>query len=77
MNKQELIKDIRECIGGGGMITKNQLARYLQKTRNNREDPESDIRQYIEGLPYIPDGRGKKYFLPDIAARILEKAVKQ
>ena len=74
MNKMELTRDIREAVGGGGMITKNQLAKYLHISRSNNMS--GDISQYLEGLSYIPDGRGRKYFIPDVAGKILERSVR-
>lgn len=72
MNKQELIRDIRDVVGSG-MITKTQIARYLRKSRNNKDD----LNSLVEGLSYMPDGRGNKYFIADVADRILDKTIKQ
>ncbi len=79
MNRQEIVRDMRDCLGIKGFITKNQLAKYLQKDRHDKkdEDTEHNISSYLEGLQYLPDGRGKKYFALDVAGRILEKSVKQ
>ena len=73
MNKQELIRDIRDIVGGGGVITKTQLARYLRKSRNDKEE----LNRIVAGLSYIPDGRGNKYFIADVAGRILDNTIKQ
>lgn len=71
MNKAELAKDIRQVIGCSGTMSKGQLARYLNKTRNG------ELTEYLDGLPYIPDGRGKRYYVLDVAARILENTVQR
>ena len=73
MNKQELIRDIRSNVGGGGVITKTQIAGYLRKSRNDKEE----LNKLVEGLSYIPDGRGNKYFIVDVAGRILDRTIKQ
>lgn len=77
MNKQEIVRDMRDCLGIKGFITRNQLAKYLQKDRHNKKDTANDISSYLEGLNYIPDGRGNKYFALDVAGRILELSIKQ
>lgn len=77
MNKQEIVRDMRDCLGIKGFITRNQLAKYLQKDRHNKKDATNDISSYLEGLNYIPDGRGNKYFALDVAGRILELSIKQ
>lgn len=76
MNKRELTKDIQSAIGGKGLISKNQLAKYLGKSRNTKSENE-DLGRFLKGLQYIPDGRGKKYFVADVAERILLNSVKQ
>lgn len=70
MNKQEIVRDIRSCVGNKGVISKNQLSKYLGIDRHNKK-----LLEYIEGLPYIPDGRGNKYYIQDIAGRIIDKTI--
>lgn len=77
MNKQEVARDIRECLGVAGFISKNQLSKYLKMDRGRSDDPDKDIMAYLEGLRYIPSGRGPKYFVIDVAERILERSIKQ
>ena len=72
MNRTELVKDIRQVTGCGGMISKSQLARYLGKSRNGSRE----VNAYLEGLSYIPDGRGNKYYVMDVAARLLDNTVR-
>ena len=74
MNRAELTRDIREATGCGGTISRSQLARYPNISRNDRTEK---IEIYIAGLDYIPDGRGRRYFVKDVAARILENTIKQ
>lgn len=76
MNKRELTQDIRSVIGGKGLISKSQLARYLGKSRNTKSE-DDDLSRYLKGLQYIPDGRGKRYFVADVAERILANSIKQ
>jgi len=77
LNRQEIVRDMRDCLGIKGFITKNQLAKYLQKDRHEKKEVENNISAYLDGLQYIPDGRGNKYFALDVASRILEMSVKQ
>ena len=62
MNRAELTRDIREATGCGGTISRSQLARYLNISRNDRTEK---IEIYIAGLDYIPDGRGRRYFVKE------------
>lgn len=80
MNKQEIARDMRECLGVTGLISKNQLSKYLKmdrRSKDNKDENETDIMSYLEGLRFIPSGRGPKYFVVDVAGRILEMSVKQ
>ena len=80
MNKQDIARDMRECLGVTGLISKNQLSKYLQmdrRTKSDKDENEIDIMSYLNGLRYIPDGRGAKYFVLDVAGRILDMSVKQ
>lgn len=71
MDRQELIKDLKAFNGGGGTITKTKIAEYLNISRNNH----SDLYKYIQNLKYIPYGNGPKFFIPDVATRIIENTV--
>lgn len=73
MNKSEVLRDMRDYLGIGAFVTKTQLARYLKTSRHAN----SDIAKFIEGISYMPDGRGKNYFAADIAGRIVELSVKR
>ena len=72
MKRIDLIRDMKEYTGSG-VISKTKLCGYLQKSRND----DGMITGLLTGLDYIPDGRGKKYFIPDVADRILASVVKQ
>ena len=65
MNKRDLVNDIKNHVDKSGFINSVQLAKYLRKSRGAMPD-------ILEGLDYIPSGKEKKYFIPDVAERILE-----
>ena len=65
MTKQDLIRDIKNEIGGGGFINTSQLAKYHRCSRDR-------IPELVNGLDCIRTGREKKYFIPDVAARLLD-----
>ena len=64
MDKQTLVRDMRkEC---GSLPTISDLAKYMGKSRES-------IRELVDGLDYLPDGRAKKYFIVDVADRIMQR----
>lgn len=67
MDKQTLTRDIKSFVGGGGFINKSQLAKYMKQSHHA-------IPSLIEGLDRIPGTKSDRYFIPDVAERILEKA---
>ena len=67
MDKQTLTRDMKSFVGGAGFINKSQLAKYMKKSR-------CAIPALIDGLDKVPDGKSDRYFIPDVAERILEKA---
>lgn len=74
MRRIDLIRDLKEYTGSG-VISRSKLCEYLQKSRS--EKSEMGVDRFLEGLDYIPDGRGRKYFIPDVADKIIENTVKQ
>lgn len=73
MNSKEVLRDMREFLGIGGFVTKTQLAKYLKVGRHDG----GEVEKYLEGISYKPTGRGKDYFAPDVAKRIVELSVKR
>ena len=65
MNKRDLVNDMKSLVDNSGFINSVQLAKYLRKSRGAMPD-------ILEGLDYIASGRERKYFIPDVAERILE-----
>lgn len=63
MNRAELVRDMRKEIGT--FPTTSQIARYMGVSRDK-------VRVIVAGLEYIEDGRSKKYFINDIAGRLLK-----
>ncbi|MDD2301958.1 MAG: hypothetical protein PHG30_05310, partial [Eubacteriales bacterium] len=52
-------------VGGGGFINQSQIAKYLRRSRDC-------IPPLVEDLDFLSTGREKKYFIPDIASRLLD-----
>lgn len=65
MDKQTLVRDLKSYVGGAAFINQSQLAKYLRRSREAIPD-------LLQGLDYLQTGREKKYFIPDIASRILD-----
>lgn len=70
MKKIDIVKDIERYTGGAGFITRTALAKYMKMRK------QGEIERLLENLDYIPDGRGKKYFIPDVAEKIMNERVK-
>ena len=64
MDKYMLVKDIKSSVKNGGFINISQLAKYLQKSRSN-------VAEIVDGLDHLEMGREKKFFIEDVAARIV------
>jgi len=64
MDKQTLTRDIKSSVKDSGFINISQLARYLQKSRENTVE-------LLRGLEYIEVGREKKFFISDVAGRLI------
>ena len=67
MDKQSLIRDMKSFVGGAGFINKSQLAKYMKQSHHA-------IPALVEGLDRVPGEKADRYFIPDVAERILEKA---
>ncbi len=63
MNKQELVRDMKKEIGS--FPNTSQIAKYLHRSRES-------VRVMTAGLECLKDGRSRKYFVVDIADRIME-----
>lgn len=73
MNSREILRDMREYLDIGAFVTKTQLSKYLKIGRHEN----GEIDKYLDGISYMPNGRGKNYFAADVAARIMELSVKR
>ena len=62
MNRQEIIRDIKKEIGNFPNIT--EIADYMQQSRES-------VREMMAGVEYYATGKAKKYFVNDVADRIL------
>jgi len=66
MDKQELIRDMKQTFGGAGLLTIKQIRQYRKMCPNSAT-------KFLKGLEYTTNGKAKYYFVGDIAKRILEK----
>ena len=63
MERQEVIRDMKKEIGSFPNLS--QIAKYLGKGRDA-------ARTLVAGLEHYEDGKAKKYFVNDVADRILQ-----
>lgn len=63
MDRQTVIRDMKRDIGSFPNVS--QIARYMRVSRDK-------AREMVKGLEYIEDGRSRKYFVNDVAGRILQ-----
>ena len=66
MIKQELIRDMKQFVGGASFINSSQLAKYLKRSRNS-------MPELLYGLDYLASGRERKYFILDVAGRLMDE----
>ena len=64
MNKQELIRDMKKEVGS--FPNTSQIARYLRTSREKS-------RNLVAGLEHIGESGAKKYFVNDVADRIMQQ----
>mgnify|MGYP003587038453 CR=1 FL=1 len=64
MDKQTLIKSMKEYTNGTPFINASQIAKFLRRSRDT-------LPELVRGLDYLQTGREKKYFVPDVAERIM------
>lgn len=63
MKKIELIEQLQSHTGGVPFITRTELTRFL-----GFSNPRS-VQPYLEGLDAV---RGRLYYVPDVASRLME-----
>lgn len=66
MDKQTLVRDIKGEVKDGGFINISQIAKYMHTSRDK-------ARELVEDLEYYPSGREKKFFISDVASKILKE----
>lgn len=65
MDRQELIKSMKQHVNGASFINTTQLAEFLgQKSRDRVKS------RYLNGLERV----GKYYFIPDVATSIQNRS---
>ena len=65
MDKQTLVRDMKQHIGGAAFINHSQLAKYLKRSRQA-------MPEILCGLDFLETGREKRYFIPDVAQRLID-----
>jgi len=65
VDKQTLIQELKDHVGGGGFINHSQIAKYIRRSRDV-------VPEMVRGLSVFQTGREKKYFIREVAPRILE-----
>ena len=65
MDKKSLITSMEKFIGGSAFINKSQLAKFLRRSR-------TAIPDIVSGLDYLETGRERRYFIPDVAQKIMD-----
>lgn len=63
MNRQEVLRDMKKEMGSFPNIS--QIAKYMSMSRES-------VRTMVQGLEYIETGKSKKYFINDVADRMLQ-----
>lgn len=67
MDRRELIYEMKKDVKGASFISVNALAKHLGKSHEFAE-------KVVEGLDQV----GKKFFIPDVATRLMDmRGVKQ
>ena len=66
--QQDLIKDIQKATGCSGYISWKKIATYRGVSKNNNREKA----RLTYGCRFVEDGRGKRYRVIDVAARMKE-----
>lgn len=69
MNKQAIVKDIESKFPRTGLLSVTEIATYRGEDRGT-------TRQFLKGLEYTGVPTKKKYFVGDIAEKIMAERVK-
>lgn len=64
MEKGELKRALTASVNGAELMTPKQLGRFLGKEKDY-------VRDFCRGMDCIGSGRGKMYFVGDIAERLM------
>lgn len=67
MDKQTLIRDMKQSFNGAGLLTPTQIALYVGLKWEA-------TRRFLEGIEYASQGKKKLHFVGDVAQRILDRS---
>ena len=65
MDKQSLIRDMKQTFEGAGLLTPTQIAKW-------RGMKWEATNKFLDGLEYTTQGKKKLYFVGDIAQRMID-----
>lgn len=68
MNKQQLKKDLADFAGGAGVMSPQQVGKFLGIGS-------TATATFLQGLDHIGAKRGKRYSIDDIAAKIMKERI--
>ena len=69
MDKQNVVRRLMSFADGAGFLNISEIARATGKSRNR-------VPEFVAGLDYWKDGTQKKFFVDDIAQRIVDRRVR-
>ena len=69
MDKKQLKLELSRCSNNASMISPRKVREYTGLGNNK-------VAELLKGLDRIKDSNGEKYFITDVAERILERTVR-
>ena len=68
MDKQLIVRELKNCTNGRPFISITEIAKSRGKGR-------SWARELVDGLDYFREGRSKEYAIREVAERMMERMV--
>lgn len=69
MEKKILCRNLKTYCNGKEMITPRKVREFTGYGQNK-------VAEMLKGLDYLPDGNTRRYFILDVAERILERTIR-
>ena len=70
MDKKQLKRDLSQCANNASMISPRKVREYMGLGN-------AKVAELLNGLDRTKDGNGEKFFITDVADRILERTIRQ